>query len=108
MKVKTITPYPLVPELDAEVMALYRALAAIFEHPWKFELTHWLDGLPSIHLEVHPPYRDLFMYDERVIACVEEHMPTGYVFDGMARSCEPRDDGAGEREYYIYPKRPRD
>lgn len=105
-KVSKIAALPLEPKVGEETMALYRELAKIFTHPWRFDLTHYLDGLPSIHVEVHPPYEDLFIYDDRVIECIEKHMPEGYFFDGTGHACQARDDdGSGERDYFIYPKK---
>lgn len=104
-KVRPITTLALQPEADAKVMALYRALADIFEHSWRFELAHYLDGLPSIHIEVQPPYDDLFIYDDRVFACVEKHMPSGYFFDGTSHASQSNEDGSGDRDYFVCPKK---
>jgi hypothetical protein len=101
---KTVTASKLHAGQWAAAGRFYVELLDIFKHTWSFELTHYVDGKPSIHVRVFAPQEDACLYDDAVIDAFEKDPVPGYFFDGTDIDSEVRSDETRERGYYFYPK----
>ena len=100
---REVKPIAATPQQVEAMGRIYAKLAAIFKYPFRVELSHVMDGRPTIVITIWPPFAEMRRYDAVVQRVVKDEMPEGYLDDGLSGDCQSNDRGEGERIYFLIP-----